>query len=419
MERRQMERRQRTVGSTRNSELPIMFHCELQKLSGNDRLRADWRGLLHRVRPELRLFGPEWYSIWDDTIGSHAPWTGDMQVAVVYDESNQLCGVMPIGHPKVGLLRVNAMGGYFQPWRLVLAQQSHEFAIGRALGWFLVEIGWSVLQLGPWPMSHEAHRGVLSALNELEMPIQRQSSDQLAVAELPATWEQCQAETIGRKFRQKVGTFEKRLAREHHVEVRHLRHPSVAETTELVDALAQIEQRSWLTDDPRGRPRFGGPVEQRFWSELIQDWLVPQGFFDSWVMLADNEPISFVVAATVGSTRYVLANQYDEAWSDYRVGSQLYRRMFEEGYSRGVTRYDFGTNELHYKSRWGATSTDRVDSFTVSVNHMVSGFWNAGLKIKSLLDGGLWGRPTTREQLASGEPGRDSVLSQEQEMVRT
>ena len=46
-----------------------MFHCELQRLAGNDQLQADWRDLLDRVRPELRLFGPEWYSIWDRTIG--------------------------------------------------------------------------------------------------------------------------------------------------------------------------------------------------------------------------------------------------------------------------------------------------------------------------------------------------------------
>jgi hypothetical protein len=302
---------------------------------------------------------------------------------------------------------------------LVLAQQTQEFAIGRAIGWFLVEIGWSVLQLGPWPMSHEAHRGVLSALEELEMPMQRQSSDQLAAAELPATWEQCQAETIGRRFRQKVCTFEKRLAQTHQVEVRHLRHPSVLETTDLLAALARVEQRSWLADDPRGRPRFTGPVEQHFWSELIQNWLAPQGFFDGWLMLADNEPISFVVAATVGSTRYVLANQYDEAWGDFRVGSQLYRRMFEEGYSRGVRRYDFGTNELHYKGRWGAKAADRVESFAVSVNHVVSGFWNAGLKIKNLLDGRFSGRAAINEQLASGEPRPESVPTHDEALVGT
>lgn len=394
-----------------------MFHCELQRLEGNDRLRDDWHDLLCRVQPDLRLFGPEWYSIWNRTIGAHGPWSGDMQVAAVYDESNRLCGVMPVGHPKVGLLRVNAMGGYFQPWRLVLAEQAHEFAIGRALGWFLVEIGWSVLQLGPWPMSHEAHRGVLSALKELEMPMQRQNSEELAIAELPTTWDECQDTTLGRKFLRKVRNYENKLAREHQIEVRHLRHPTVDEMAGFLADVARVEQRSWLANDPRGRPRFIGAVEQRFWAELIQNWLSPQGFFDSWLMLADNEPISFVVAATVGSTRYVIANNYDEAWSDYRTGSQLYRQMFEEGYSRGVTRYDFGTNELHYKSQWGAKPMDRVESFTVSVNHVVSGFWNAGLKIKSLFDGGLWGRPVPHDLLASGEPHPESKSAKNEELV--
>lgn len=394
-----------------------MFHCELQRLDGNDRLRDDWHDLLHRVRPELRLFGSEWYSIWDRTIGSHAPWNGGMHVATVYDESNRLCGVMPIGHPKVGLLRVNAMGGYFQPWRLVLAEQTHEFAIGRALGWFLVELGWSVLQLGPWPMSHEAHRGVLSALHELEMPMQRQNSDELAIAELPATWDECQEATIGRKFLRKIRSDENKLTHKHQIEVHHLRCPSADETADFLAAIKRIEQQSWLADDPCGRPRFTGPVERRFWSELIQDWLAPQGFFDGWLMLADCEPISFVVATTVGSTRYVIANNYDEAWSDYRVGSQLYQRMFEEGYARGVTRYDFGTNELHYKSRWGAKPTDRVESFAVSVNHMVSGFWSAGLKLKSLFDSGLWSRPAQHGLLASGETRPESAPMRETEAI--
>lgn len=394
-----------------------MFHCELQRLEGNERLREDWHDLLHRVQPDLRLFGPEWYSIWNRTVGSRTPWSGDMQVAAVYDESNRLCGVMPVGHPKVGLLRVNAMGGYFQPWRLVLAEQTHEFAIGRALGWFLVEIGWSVLQLGPWPLSHEAHRGVLSALKELEMPMQRQNSEELAIAELPATWEECQDATLGRKFLRKVRNYENKLAREHQVEVRHLRHPTADETAGFLADIARVEQRSWLANDPHGRPRFAGTVEQRFWVELIQNWLAPQSFFDGWLMQVDNEPVSFVVAATVGSTRYVIANSYDETWSDYRTGSQLYRRMFEEGYSRGVTRYDFGTNELHYKSQWGAKPADRVESFTVSVNHIVSGFWNAGLKIKSLFDGGLWGRPLPHELLTSGEPHPDSNVTEKEELV--
>lgn len=394
-----------------------MFHCELQRLEGNTQLWADWHALRERVRPELRLFGPEWFSIWEQTIGAHAPWTGGMHVIAVFDESERLCGVLPIGHPKVGLLRVNAMGGYFQPWRLVLADQAHEFAVGRVIGWFLVELGWSVMQLGPWPMSHEAHRGLLSALHELEMPMHLQQSDELAIAELPATWELCQEQIVGRKFLRRILKYESKLAQHHQVELRHLRQPSPDETRELLAALSQIERRSWLATDPRGRMRFAGPIEQQFWSALIQQWLSPQGYFDAWILNADGQPISFVVAATVGSTRYVIANNYDEAWSRFRVGSQLYHRMFAEGYSRGVTRYDFGTNELHYKQRWGAEPTDRVETYAVAINHMVSGFWNAGLKLKGLFDGGLWGHRPTLVPLASGELRPSSTPQLDEELI--
>ena len=73
--------------------------------------------------------------------------------------------------------------------------------------------------------------------------------------------------------------------------------------------------------------------------------------------------------------------------------------MFEEGYSRGVTRYDFGTNELHYKKFWGAKYLDRMDTFTVSTNRIVAGFLKAGIKLKGLLNGS-----THSDRHVSGEP---------------
>ncbi len=380
-----------------------MFHCELHRLDGNEKLLSDWRDLLTRVRPELRLFGPEWFAVWNRTIGAWGPWTGEMRVAAVYDDADgKLYGVLPVGHPKVGLVRVNAIGGYFQPWRLVLADSSKEYEVGRSFGWYLVELGWGVMQLGPWPMKHEAHLGLLSALNELEMPISRRHSDSLAIADVPPTWEQYQNEVIGSKMLKRIGNFSRKLELNHRVEVRHSRQPSDTDAAELLQALAQVEERSWLVNDPTGHPRFQNTQDQRFWAELIHDWLKPQGFLDAWVMSIDGQPASFVFAVTCGTTRYVIANQFDEAFTEYRTGSILYRQMFEEGYSRGVTRYDFGTNEIHYKSQWGATYQDRVDTFAVATNRLVGGLWKAGVKLKGLFNGTLWGT-ATEPVLPSGE----------------
>lgn len=378
-----------------------MLRCELHQLEGNRQLWTDWRDLLTRVKPELRLLTPEWFLAWGRSIGSEAPWTTGIEVVAVYEETTRkLCGLFPVGHPKVGLLRVNAMAGYYQPSRVILADESCEYAVGRSIGWFLVELGWSLMQLGPWPMSHKAHLGVLSALNELEMPIHKQSSCNLAIAELPATWQQYQDEVVDRKLWRRIHKSDAKLRCEHQVEVQHHRQPATEQQIrELVTTLGQIEKRSWLTNDPSGRPRFLGETAHQFWSDLIQETLVPNDQLDCWVLSADGLPVSFVFAITAGSTRYVIANNYDESFATYSPGSLIYRAMFEEGYSRGVTRYDFGTNELHYKKFWGAKYLDRMDTFTVSTNRIVAGFLKAGIKLKGLLNGS-----THSDQHVSGEP---------------
>lgn len=390
-----------------------MFRCELHRLAGNEALCNQWRDLLTRLRPELRLFGPEWFSAWSQTIGSERPWTGAFDVVAVYCETDgRLVGVMPVAHPKVGLLRVNALGGYFQPWRQILAEPAHESEVGRALGWFMVEMGWSVIQLGPWPVSHKAHRAALSALNDLDMPMQKQSSCDVAIAELPASWEQYQHEVLGTKFLRRLANNDKTISQAHQVEVRHYQTPNEAQTAEMLAALAHIERRSWLVKAPNGRPRFIADMDQRFWTKLTQEALVPNRQLDCWVMFADGLPISFVFALTAGSTRYVIANQYDEDFAAHRPGSLLYFRMFEEGYSRGLTRYDFGTNELHYKQQWGAKYSDRLDTFTVATNRLVAGLWNAGIKIRGLLDGSLLSQPNA-DRTSSFEPNYETESAEQ------
>lgn len=393
-----------------------MLRCELHRLAGDDALWRAWKDLLTRVRPELRLFGPEWYSAWNETIGSQEPWTGAFDVVAVYQEdSGQLLGVMPVGHPKVGLLRVNALGGYYQPWRLILADQTCEHEVGRALGWFMIELGWSVIQLGPWPMSHAAHRGVLSALSELDMPMQKQKSCELAVADMPATWEAYQRDVLGAKFLRRLRNYESKLQRNHRIQIQHIQHPDELEASKLLAALGHIERRSWLAKARNGRLRFASDIDQQFWRKLTQQSLVPNGQLDCWLMSADEIPISFVFSLTAVSTRYVIANQYDEDFAEYRTGSLLYLRMFEDGFARGVTRYDFGTNELHYKQQWGAQYVDRVETFTVATNRLVAGIWRAGIAIKGLFDGTLWGRPNferaTDQQLAPDAAAAETPIS--------
>jgi hypothetical protein len=362
-----------------------MFRCELQSLKGNDRLTADWLDLLSRVRPELRLFGPRWYSAWDETIGAHAPWTGKLTIATACDESSgRLCGVMPIGRPRYKAVRVRSLGGYFQPWRVILAEQDREFAVGHALGEFLVRSHFGVVQLGPWPVSHFAHQGLLESLEARGVLLARRQSMDLAVVAMPPTWDDYVQQIYGRKAFKKLQKRATLLASEHKVEIEHLRHPSSTEITDFLAECAHVEQHSWLMTTPKGRPRFVQPTDREFWQFVLDDWLVPNGFFDGWILRADSRPICFLLALTCGSTRYSIAGSYDEAFRDYSVGSQLDAQMFEEGYSRGVTHYDLGTKELHYKQRWGATAADQVESMTAVIHPVLRTLWRAGTWVQDL-----------------------------------
>jgi CelD/BcsL family acetyltransferase involved in cellulose biosynthesis len=367
-----------------------MFRCERQKLDGNARLWCDWRDLLTRTRPELRLFGPEWYSIWAETIGSQKPWTGSLDVVAVYRNTDGvLCGVLPVGRPKIGPLKVHSMAGYYQPWRAILSDPSCEREVGRALGAFVMRQGWSVIQLGPWTQSGDAQQGMLSVLAESGAFLRREASDPLAIVDVPATWDQYRDEVLGKKFAKKIEYYDRKLNREFATELRHYRRPSEAESQELFAALAQVEQQSWLIKDARGKPRFVTSIQQTFWNRLTREFLSPNDSVDCWLLFANGQPISFVLALTAGGTRYVLANSYVEAFNQYRTGSILYRQMFEEGYTRGVTRYDFGTNELHYKQFWGAEYKDHVETFTVGRNQWIGCALKAAATLKSWMNGSL------------------------------
>jgi hypothetical protein len=381
-----------------------MFRCEFQNLKGNERLTADWHDLLSRVRPELRLFGPRWYSAWDETIGSQAPWTGGLTIATAYDESSErLCGVMPLGHPRYKGIGVRCLGGYFQPWRLILAEQDREFAVGHALGEFLVRSRFGVVQLGPWPASLFAHQGLLESLAARGVPLARRTTMDLALVTMPPTWDDYVQQIYGRKAFKKLQKRASQLASEHKVEIEHLRKPSAAEIRNFLAECALVEQHSWLMTTPKGRPRFVQVFDRAFWQTVLEDWLVPNGFFDGWIMRANHQPICFLLALTCGSTRYSIAGSYDEAFRDYSVGSQLDAQMFEEGYSRGVTHYDLGTKELHYKQRWGASAADQVESMTAVIHPVLRTLWHTGAWVQ-----GLCKRVRSRPTVPASPPDRPS-----------
>ncbi|MFN0197618.1 MAG: GNAT family N-acetyltransferase [Planctomycetaceae bacterium] len=344
-----------------------MLTCrEISELEPHDALWLQWKNLQTRVRPELSLFGPEWYSIWSQTHGSADRWTGNLRLLCVSDAEQNLQGVMVIAEQRYAGFRIQASGGYFQPWRTILADRTMEAEVGRALGEYVSRSGWLLCQLGPFVGSSPATSAMHESLRDRGTSLVMKSSDQLAVSHVPSTFEEYKQRVLGGKFFRKIGYYERKMSQAGRVEIAHIRCPDAEQAHNMIADLARIEQQSWLVKSARGRTRFSTDVAQSFWKRLIGEALTPNDQFDAWIIRFDDRPVSFGVTLTSQTTRYVIANQYDEAVSEFRTGSTLYRYMIEEGIQRGVRTFDFGDGGIEYKKYWGAEYVDNVETFLVA-----------------------------------------------------
>jgi len=332
---------------------------------------CEWEDLLRRVPDGMKLFGPGWYAIWSATVGSTGRWTGRISVILVRDRRGTLQGILPLAWGRVGLFRIPAFCGYVQPWRDILAAKGWEEDVGVAMAKCLRKSGTLFAHIGPSQRSSPTFRGLLQSLRDHGAGLVPRRTEALAIADLPASWDEYRQCVVGSKFFRKVGYYERRMERAGHVERTHYRCPTETDTERVVQDMSRIESRSWLMQAPGGRPRFQSSADQQFWKLLIQDVLAPRDQFDCWILSLQDEPVSFCLTLTADTVRYAIANSYDQAVRDHRTGSTLYRYMMEDAIARGVRHVDFGTGELHYKKYWGATYQDAVDTYAVATNRMV------------------------------------------------
>jgi CelD/BcsL family acetyltransferase involved in cellulose biosynthesis len=363
----------------------MILKCEVvESLTPGDQLWNDWQGLLLRLRPELRLFGPHWYAAWRDTAGNQGRWAGRLKVLSVRDSQGTLHGLLPLGMQRVGPLQLHSFAGDWQPWRTILAAAGLEAEVGHVLAHWIARSGWSMLQVGPCKRSSPETMAFLETLQARRTFLQLRRTAPLAIHNAPETWEAYRTQVIGSKALGKLGYYERRTARSGDMQIVHHRQPDPAGTARLIEDLGTIERNSWLATAKKGHLRFGTPVGKAFWTRLIDESLAAQGHLDAWVMSLDGRPISFCWTLTALPTRYVIANSYDEAFQEHRTGSTLYRYMMEDGINRGVRQFDFGDGELHYKQLWGASYQDHLDCYFVFPNRLVGAAAKLGTAVASL-----------------------------------
>jgi hypothetical protein len=329
------------------------------------RFLDEWRELLLRAEPEYQLFTPEWYLVWSETRGATRRWQGKLTAITVRDSQNVLRGILPLGHKQVGPFKVYGSAGDSQPWRPVLTDIVCAREAGKAIGLGIRRLGMAALQIGPTPSKQVAFEALVEGLSESGTPTRMTARRPLATARIPETWEDFRSGVLGSKFARKIGYYERRFRKSADIEIEHFHQPAPDAIAKLITELGTVESCSWLVKAENSHPRFMPGTGDQLWQQAIESTLAPADHFDCWVMRADGQPVSFAFTLTSGETRFFIANNYDETVAVHCTGSILYQLVVEDAIARGLTTLDFGSDEIHYKQRWGATYTDNITTLFV------------------------------------------------------
>ena len=78
------------------------------------------------------------------------------------------------------------------------------------------------------------------------------------------------------------------------------------------------------------------------------------------LLCVEGRPISYSLNLDAGSTRYIVANGYDEAFSTHSPGMLLAYHVLRDAAQKGRTIVEWGQGDSGYKSRWCANENLRL-----------------------------------------------------------
>ncbi|OAN66069.1 GNAT family N-acetyltransferase [Sphingomonas sp. TDK1] len=122
-----------------------------------------------------------------------------------------------------------------------------------------------------------------------------------------------------------------------------------------VDALADVERRSWIVDRTDGcDAKFTPEGHGAFWEAALHDPVLA-GMLSAAVLRIEGRPMAFSFDLVTGARCYAIANSYDPAVAKHSPGKLLQYRNLLRARDRGVTLIDWGAGDSGYKQTMGAT----------------------------------------------------------------
>jgi CelD/BcsL family acetyltransferase involved in cellulose biosynthesis len=137
-------------------------------------------------------------------------------------------------------------------------------------------------------------------------------------------------------------------------------------TSEVFEALAEVERASWLLAETDGSDaKFMADHHRRTWEAVAADPLLAEAMRAA-ILIIDGVPAAFSFDLDAGNVKYAIANSYDERFAKHSPGKCLYYRNLIAAMERGVTLVDWGAGDSGYKRTIGAErAPDIVDMLFV------------------------------------------------------
>jgi CelD/BcsL family acetyltransferase involved in cellulose biosynthesis len=120
------------------------------------------------------------------------------------------------------------------------------------------------------------------------------------------------------------------------------------------DAIAAIERNSWLAKlGEEAACQFADSARRLYWESVAADPVIAGMIFGT-ILNVGGVPAAFSFGLQVGTTRYQIANNFDERFAEHSAGRTLLLKDFERAAAAGVRRISWGSGDAGYKSEMGA-----------------------------------------------------------------
>ena len=312
---------------------------------------VDWEGLSASISPEHQFLSKPWYLAWALAFLPMERWRGPLRWVVARHATDGVTGIIPFAEQRLGPLSTLSLGGYYWPFRAIPFNSDMASETARAIvNWAHSNSPSTVWRLGPTPRGSPALEAVIGAFSEGGWTVvEKQVGETYAIKAVGGfdAYERSMAHLI-----KKVAYYERRMNRSGNVHIG--TGPAGGEMfrRQLLRDLEAVEARSWVTKNDGGKPKFVGERNKRFWTHLAESVV-----FDTirpMILYIDDRPISYSLNIDAGTTRYIVANGYDDEFNSNSPGMVLAYHVLRDASRCGRSIVEWGQGDSGYKSRWGA-----------------------------------------------------------------